>query len=262
MSEAHPAVQPKTDDFFFSLPVTLTYTNWRGETTQRTIVPRRVWFGSTDWHPRRQWLLTALDTEKGEERDFALKDFGNQAVQPKVKPLVWYGKPADFYMFADTAFGLYEIGVEHGDEWFSDFTDHKSGKPVRLSSWQDGSIAPQAAAQADYEARILSALEPDVQPDAVAIREEASTTPERKTAMIYEPIIEYTRAAIIRTIASGRPLFFDPDQCADIASSYGKRGDLFSAHYAVLASIRARGQWLLINGKWHDRTPYMAKRIE
>ena len=88
------------------------------------------------------------------------------AVRPKVKPLVWYGKPADFYMFADTAFGLYEIGVEHGDEWFSDFTDHKSGKLVRLSSWQDGSIAPQAAAQADYEARILSALEPAVQPDA------------------------------------------------------------------------------------------------
>ena len=170
---ALPAVQTKTDDFFFALPVTLTYTNWRGEKTQRTIVPRRVWFGSNDWHPNPQWLLTALDTEKGEERDFALKDFGNPAVQPKVKPLVWYGKPADFYMFADTAFGLYEIGVEHGDEWFSDFTDHKSGKPVRLSSWQDGSIVPQDAAQADYEARILSALEPAVQPDADAIKSAA-----------------------------------------------------------------------------------------
>ena len=79
---ALPAAQTKTDDFFFALPVTLTYTNWRGEKTQRTIVPRRVWFGSNDWHPNPQWLLTALDTEKGEERDFALKDFGNPAVQP------------------------------------------------------------------------------------------------------------------------------------------------------------------------------------
>ena len=71
------AVQPVTGD-----PVTLTYTNWRGETAQRTIVPQRVWFGSTDWHPEPQWLLTALDAEKGAERDFALKDFGYPAVQP------------------------------------------------------------------------------------------------------------------------------------------------------------------------------------
>jgi hypothetical protein len=76
-ARALPAVQPVTGD-----PVTLAYTNWRGETAQRTIVPQRVWFGSTDWHPEPQWLLTALDAEKGAERDFALKDFGNPAVQP------------------------------------------------------------------------------------------------------------------------------------------------------------------------------------
>jgi len=75
--EALPAVQPVT-----GAPVTLTYTNWRGETAQRTIIPQRVWFGSTDWHPEPQWLLTALDIEKGAERDFALKDFGSPAVQP------------------------------------------------------------------------------------------------------------------------------------------------------------------------------------
>jgi hypothetical protein len=76
-TRALPAVQPVTGD-----PVTLAYTNWRGETAQRTIVPQRVWFGSTDWHPEPQWLLTALDAEKGADRDFALKDFGNPAVQP------------------------------------------------------------------------------------------------------------------------------------------------------------------------------------
>ena len=57
-------------------PVTLTYTNWRGETAERTIIPARVWFGSTDWHPEPQWLLEAVDVEKGAMRDFALKDFG------------------------------------------------------------------------------------------------------------------------------------------------------------------------------------------
>lgn len=68
-------------------PVTLTYRNWRGEVAERTIIPRRVWFGSTDWHPEPQWLLTAWDAEKGADRDFALKDFGQPAAPAvKVKP--------------------------------------------------------------------------------------------------------------------------------------------------------------------------------
>ena len=32
-----PALQPEGE------PVTLTYTNWRGETAQRTITPKRIW---------------------------------------------------------------------------------------------------------------------------------------------------------------------------------------------------------------------------
>lgn len=64
-----------------SRPVTLTYTNWKGETAQRTIIPRRVWWGSTEWHPEPQWLLTAFDVGKEAERDFALKDF-DQPAQP------------------------------------------------------------------------------------------------------------------------------------------------------------------------------------
>ena len=58
-------------------PVTLTYTNYRGETAQRAIIPKGVWFGWTDWHPEPQWLLTAFDVEKQADRDFALKDFGS-----------------------------------------------------------------------------------------------------------------------------------------------------------------------------------------
>lgn len=56
--------------------VTLTYTNWRGETAERSIIPRGVWFGATEWHPEPQWLLRAFDVEKQADRDFALKDFG------------------------------------------------------------------------------------------------------------------------------------------------------------------------------------------
>ncbi|WEO73150.1 hypothetical protein [Agrobacterium vitis] len=57
-------------------PVTLTYTNYRGETSERTILPKNIWFGSTEWHPEPQWLLTAFDLGKQTVRDFALKDFG------------------------------------------------------------------------------------------------------------------------------------------------------------------------------------------
>lgn len=60
-------------------PVTLTYTNYRGETAKRTITPKHVYFGSTEWHPEPQWLLCAYDHDKKADRDFAIKDFGAQA---------------------------------------------------------------------------------------------------------------------------------------------------------------------------------------
>jgi len=54
--------------------VKIVYTNYRGETRVRTILPDRIEFGTTQWHPEPQWLLHALDTEKGGARTFALKD--------------------------------------------------------------------------------------------------------------------------------------------------------------------------------------------
>ena len=57
-----------------AVPLLITYTNWRGETAQRRIIPQSVWFGATDWHPEPQWLLKAMDADKGEIRDFAMRD--------------------------------------------------------------------------------------------------------------------------------------------------------------------------------------------
>ena len=54
--------------------VIILYTNYRGETAYRTIVPETIWFGGTSWHPEKQWLLDALDVEKNEKRSFAMKD--------------------------------------------------------------------------------------------------------------------------------------------------------------------------------------------
>lgn len=63
--------------------VKIVYTNYRHQTAVRTIIPERVWFGSTEWHPEPQWLLDALDVEKGERRSFAMTDIR-----------CWFGDPA------------------------------------------------------------------------------------------------------------------------------------------------------------------------
>lgn len=54
--------------------ITFQYTNWRGDTSTRTIIPKRVWYGKSEWHPSDQWFLHGYDLEKSEVRDFALLD--------------------------------------------------------------------------------------------------------------------------------------------------------------------------------------------
>ena len=54
--------------------VKILYTNWKGNTRERTILPIRIEFKSTEWHKEEQWLLIALDLEKNEERAFAGDD--------------------------------------------------------------------------------------------------------------------------------------------------------------------------------------------
>lgn len=52
----------------------IRYKNWKGNTSDRTIVPHFVWYGCTQYHPEHQMLVRATDTAKYEIRDFALKD--------------------------------------------------------------------------------------------------------------------------------------------------------------------------------------------
>lgn len=52
----------------------ILYTNWQGQTAERRIVPDRIWFGSTEYHPEPQWLIDAFDADKQAPRTFALQD--------------------------------------------------------------------------------------------------------------------------------------------------------------------------------------------
>lgn len=70
---SEPSAPSKRDE-----PVaTLAYTNYRGETSTRRIIPKSVRYGSTPWHPEPQWLLLAWDDDKQADREFALKDFAH-----------------------------------------------------------------------------------------------------------------------------------------------------------------------------------------
>lgn len=53
-----------------------TYTNWRGYTSTRHIIPLALWHGETEYHPGKQWFIKAYDCNKKVTRDFALGDFG------------------------------------------------------------------------------------------------------------------------------------------------------------------------------------------
>ena len=54
--------------------VKILYTNWKGNTKYRRISPINIAFDSNQWHQEPQWLLKAVDCDKGEIREFAIKD--------------------------------------------------------------------------------------------------------------------------------------------------------------------------------------------
>ena len=63
---------------FFN-PQKVIYTNWRGETRERTITPQFIWYGESEYHKGKQWFLRAIDLEKADVRDFALADIKTDA---------------------------------------------------------------------------------------------------------------------------------------------------------------------------------------
>jgi hypothetical protein len=54
--------------------VGISYTNHRGETAFRRIIPIKIYFGSSQWHPKDQWLMDAFDLDKQAQRSFAMID--------------------------------------------------------------------------------------------------------------------------------------------------------------------------------------------
>jgi len=123
-------------------PVTLVYTNYGGETSERTITPIKPWFGSTEWHPEPQWLLTAFDHEKQANRDFALKDFGYPSPSPRAQAL----EPDLWAVHSKTGvhIGLWPIKA-HADEV--------------LREYEGGTITPLYRTTHDHEEGFRQGIE-------------------------------------------------------------------------------------------------------
>lgn len=60
--------------------VIIDYTNWRGERGLRRIRPLRMTFENNEWHHDTQWLIEAVDVDKGEVRTFALANIRSWTV--------------------------------------------------------------------------------------------------------------------------------------------------------------------------------------
>lgn len=57
-----------------SKPLKILYTNFKGKTSVRNIIPQEIYFGTTEWYKDEQWLLDAIDVDKGAIRTFAVNN--------------------------------------------------------------------------------------------------------------------------------------------------------------------------------------------
>lgn len=56
------------------------YINWKGIKGHRKVKVFAIYYGGTEYHPEDQWLMGAIDLDKGEHRIFAMKDMSNVKV--------------------------------------------------------------------------------------------------------------------------------------------------------------------------------------
>jgi hypothetical protein len=76
-----PAMPAGLTSAMMGNPIKVRYTNYRGETAVRTIVPMSFYFGSTEYHKEEQWLVKLWDVERAAERIYALREITEWFVQ-------------------------------------------------------------------------------------------------------------------------------------------------------------------------------------
>jgi len=125
--------------------------------------------------PSDEWSKSTRGGYNQAATDCAMNILRVPAVQPRMKPLVWLQHPTRLgELFADAEFGAYSVSDPTGRgcwqwQWhlMGALLDQSNQELARAFPTRGDAIA---AAEGHRKARILSALEPAVQPDAAAIR--------------------------------------------------------------------------------------------
>ena len=68
---------PTTKKVVYHDKLEFDYVNWKGEQSHRKVEVLDFFYGSNAYHREEQWLLYAIDLEKGAYRMFAMKDMTN-----------------------------------------------------------------------------------------------------------------------------------------------------------------------------------------
>lgn len=63
------------------MPMSFIYTNYKGETCKRHVVPSGVFFGTAQFHEKRQWLFTGYDRQKEAIRVYAVNDIESGSIK-------------------------------------------------------------------------------------------------------------------------------------------------------------------------------------
>lgn len=77
-----PTVTPPPGPPASGMTVEFDYTNHRGETARRRVIPTGLRFAATEWHPDKQYLLDAYCLDRGAARSFALCDISGWSGVP------------------------------------------------------------------------------------------------------------------------------------------------------------------------------------
>ena len=60
--------------------IRFSYVNYRMEKSEREAIVLAIFYGTTEYHPDKQWFIRAHDLEKEAMREFAMKDMTNVQV--------------------------------------------------------------------------------------------------------------------------------------------------------------------------------------
>lgn len=175
-------------------PIAILYTNYRGETAVRRIMPcyhpggyDALWFGETKWHPKPQWLLSAVDCENEHwiarfdsglaRRDFAVADikaWGQAAVDAALASstpasAATPGVPDSLRALSEKAYdaGFDASGEGWNAEYPGDATETDAYKVLKRQSL-DALIAAQPAGQAGDAGALIGGKGIPARMDAIA----------------------------------------------------------------------------------------------